>query len=202
MISASVSNVDLFRVWRQSEDLDVSWLLRRLRGEEPQTEAMKAGEAFHKALETLNPDAGELFNLKCDGYEFAFTCDCECTLPSVRELKIKKDYPGLQVRGRIDGIYGDEITDYKTTAQFDPERLLEGYQWRFYLDMMGCSRFVWKVFVLSEQDGYYKVIQYHELSQHRYAGLEKDCAKLARDYFDFVTTPAIARELISKEAEQ
>ena len=43
-------------MWRGNEDLDLDWLLRRLRGEEPQTEAMKAGEAFHKVIETPNFD--------------------------------------------------------------------------------------------------------------------------------------------------
>lgn len=196
MLTASVSNVDLFRAWRESADLDSEWLLRRLRGDERQSEAMKVGEAFHKGLENMSGEPGEICNFKSDGYEFVFTCDCECALPKIRELRIDKQYGDLLVRGRIDGLHGVEVTDYKTTAQFDPERLMEGYQWRFYLDMLASDEFIWKVFVLAEDAGYYRVTQFHELSQRRYPDMEADCKKLVNEFYEFVTNPNIARQLV------
>lgn len=187
MLSVSVSNLDLYRVWRNSEDLEVEWLLRRLRGEEPQTEAMKAGEAFHKILQ--EPDFIEQTELTHGEFWFSIICDIEVKLPALRELFAEKPYGGLLVRGRVDGLDGRHITDYKTTAQFDPDRLMEGYQWRFYLDMMDCDTFTWKVFVLSQygKPGHYDIIQSHELTQKRYPGLTGDCQKLAGEYMDFIT---------------
>src|ERR1700736_4912097 len=161
----SVSNLELFRMWRGNEDLDLEWLLRRLRGEEPQTEAMKAGEAFHKILE--NPTFDELNELTSGEYWFSMLCEVQLVLPTARELSIEKEYGDLLVRGRVDGLSGRTVTDYKTTAQFDADRLMEGYQWRYYLDMLDCDTFHWQVFVLSQygEPGHYDVTQTHTLTQ-------------------------------------
>lgn len=185
MPSISVSNLELFRTWRQSEDLDLEWLLRRLRGEEPQTEAMKAGEALHATLEHAQVD--EYSNIEHDGWKFYFRCDCEMELPAIRELPIEKQYGDLLVRGRVDAMIGNGIVDYKSTQSFDADRLMEGYQWRLYLDMTGCECFTWKVFVIGEM-GFpqqYEVIQVHELTQYRYPGISDDCSRLAREFYHF-----------------
>lgn len=184
MPSVSVSNLELYRMWRES-DLDLEWLLRRLRGEEPQTEAMAAGEALHKALE----ESGEsdAMSLASGDYKFYFLCNAEVELPQAAEVSIEKQYGDLLVRGRVDCWSGLTITDYKSTQSFDADRLLEGFQWRYYLDMTGCDVFKWKVFVLAER--FYKeydVIQIHDLSQKRYDGISSDCSKLARDFLGFV----------------
>ena len=173
-------------MWRDDEDLDINWLMSRLRGEEPQTENMKAGIAFHKALENIQ-GTGEFFELSADGYSFSVLCDITTDLPPIKELSIERPYGDLLVRGRVDGIKGLKITDYKTTGQFDADRLMEGYQWRYYLDMMECSVFTWKVFVISEygEPKHYDVKQFHELTQKRYLGLREDCDALARDYAAF-----------------
>lgn len=181
----SVSNLDLYRTWRADEDLDLPWLLRRLRGEEPQTEAMKAGEAFHKILES--PDFDEQTEVTYGGYWFSILCDIELVLPKFRELSIEKTYGDLLVRGRVDGLTARTVTDYKTTAQFDADRLMAGYQWRYYLDMLDCDTFKWQVFVLNQygEPGHYDVTQTHPLTQKRYPGLRNDCLRLAEDYAEF-----------------
>lgn len=184
MRSVSVSNLDLYRFWRGSEDLDLDWLLRRLRGEEPQTEPMKAGEALHAALE--RSDVGETEILQGNGYLFRFLTDCAVEIPIARELSISKTYGELRVRGRVDGMSGNQIVDYKTTQSFDADRLLEGYQWRFYLAMTGCDSFLWKVFVLSEEaPNEFNIVTVHELRQHRYDGLDADCERLAAQFCEF-----------------
>lgn len=185
MIRVSVSNLELFRTWREDEDLGLEWLLRRLRGEEPQSEAMAAGEVFHKILE--NPDFDEQTELTMGDFWFSILCEIEVTLPQQRELRIEKNYGDLLVTGRVDGLTGLTITDYKTTGQFDPERLMGGYQWRYYLDMLNCDEFVWKVFVLNQYGapGHYDVTQTHDLLQRRYQGLGQDCERLAADYLEF-----------------
>lgn len=203
MVSVSVSNLDYFRSWRADEEADLEALLRRLRGEDPQTEAMKAGEALHRALESVTE--GETPELIADGYRFYIQCEAEIELAESREQKIEKRYGDLNVRGRVDAVSlvsRNWITDYKTTSYFDPDRFLEGYQWRFYLDMARCDWFFWKVFVLKEYgdlaDGThaYEITQFHELSQHRYEGMEADCRRLAADYLDFVR--AIGEEKIRR----
>lgn len=184
MPSVSVSNLELYRTWRDCEDLDLQWLLRRLRGEEPQTEAMAAGEALHSALE--NASEGEESMLESGEFKFYFKADIELSLSPIRELKLEKQYGGLTVRGRVDDLNGKTVTDYKSTASFDADRMWEGFQWRYYLDMADCDTFIWKVFVMTPLlHREYSVIQYHELKQHRYEKLHEECEKLATDFLQF-----------------
>lgn len=182
----SVSNLDLYRMWRDSEELDLEWLLRRLRGEEPQTEAMKAGLALHEALEHAEPQyAAKLISGE---YKFYFRCEGELAMPQFGELSFEKDYGPLTVRGRVDWLKGRTVKDYKTTASFDADRYLEGYQWRYYLDMTDADTFEWIVFVMDELRGThkeYEIFQIHELRQHRYEGLHEDCMKLAGEFLEF-----------------
>jgi len=52
MIRLSVSDLETYRYWKNSEDSDVLTLLAKLRHEEPPTPAMEAGRAFAKLFET------------------------------------------------------------------------------------------------------------------------------------------------------
>lgn len=184
MLRASVSNLDLFRVWREDEELDLDWILQRILASE-QTEAMRVGEAFHKAVELA--DVGDTNYLEAMGYRFEFLKDCEVQIAPARELWISKQYGELLVRGRVDATTGPTVIDFKSTTQFDPDRLMNGYQWRFYLDMTGAENFRWDVFVLRETDDpkVYSVSDFHRLEQKRYPELAKDCADLVDDYIQF-----------------
>lgn len=187
MLSASVSNIELFRVWEQDEELDLGWLLTRILGKEPPSDSMKAGTAFHSALEQSRE--GEMGALAFGDYRFDFNCDCAIYLPPIKELPISGIYGDLEVRGRVDGVNGKEVIDYKTTEQFDADRFMESYQWRFYLDMLDCDRFRWEVFVISEfgPQYCYSVRQVHSLVQKRYPKLHEDCEKLAKRYSKFIS---------------
>ena len=196
MLAISVSHLALYKLWLHDDDLGLEWLLRRLRGEEPQTPAMAAGEALHAALE--HSESGDASQLAYGDYRFYIRCDAEIELPQARELKIEKRYGDLLVRGRVDGLIGRQVIDYKTTAQFDADRLLESPQWKFYLDMLDADDFLWKIFVMGPFADFseagrllhtYQIYQVHELRQYRYQGLEDDCQQLAADFWGF------AREL-------
>jgi hypothetical protein len=189
MLSTSVSNVNLFKTWSEEEGLGVDWLIDRIlvRTETP---AMKAGTAFHAAVE--NAGDTEHFVLKAMGYTFEILCDMEIALPRLREVSISQEYDGLLVRGRVDGIDGKIVMDLKTTEQFDAERYVDGLAWRYYLDICGADRFDWHVFQVRhvtsndpEQPKLVEVYNYHLLKQYRYAGLHEDCLDWARRYRAF-----------------
>ncbi len=198
--SVSVTNLDTFRWWQGEEGLDLDWLLARLRGEE-ETEAMRVGKAFHAALEEA--DGGEIESLITSDYRFDFNCDCELPVSHIREASVEADYGGLLVRGRVDALDGKTVTDFKVTERFDPDRFFEGYQWRYYLDMTGCDKFIWRVFVIREfgGPGSYEVYQTHTLSQNRYPGLREDCAKLAREYLRFWNENECVRNIVRQRKE-
>lgn len=179
---ARVSSLETFRRWRLDEDATVEDLIARLTTDEP-SEAMQVGTAFHKALELAEP--GEYDTLSANGYTFILN-DAAIALPSVRELRCSAQYGPLTVTGRVDALYGKRVEDHKTTAYFTGDKYLEGYQWRFYLDIFGADVFRWNVFEVKQiKDMTYSVGAPHILEQCRYPGLHDDCMALALDYYDF-----------------
>jgi hypothetical protein len=179
-----VTNLDSFRWWKDEPDLGLDWILGRLRGEQEPSEKMLAGTAVHAALETITE--GEIDTIESQGFRFDFVKDVELSLMPGRELLLSKHYGELLVTGHVDAINGLVIRDYKTTEQFDPERLMNGYQWRFYLDMAQATWFRWEVFVIEEiEPKHYWVKEHHTLDQRRYPELGSDCKKVAAEYTEF-----------------
>ncbi len=186
MERVSVSNLEFFRCFVEDEDMPLNLLLARLSGTEPQSTAMKAGNAFHSALERASE--GELGTLVWEDYRFDFNCDCNIEKLEIHELPIEKQYGNLLVRGRVDGLSGKEVTDYKTMSHFDADRLMASYQWKLYLDMIDCDYFRYEVFVIAERGEFcYEVTQHHTLTQKRYPDLGEDCARLAAEYLEFIS---------------
>ena len=186
MSTFRVSHLELYRGWLADEDADMGWLLNALTNDEP-TSAMVKGTAFHKALE-LAP-RGEFAEISANGYTFRFEGDFALDVPSIREVRHAKDYGGITVSGQVDTIHGNLISDYKSTSQFDAERYLRGYSWRYYLDIFKADRFRWHVFEMKEdarEGGLYHVNALHTLEQHRYPDMERDCRELAQDFRRFV----------------
>lgn len=179
---ARVSNLEVFRQWRGDEAATRD----ALRFDIPETEAMRAGTAFHRALETASD--GEHDALYANGYRFILP-DGTLRLPTIRELRAQKDYGPLTVSGCVDAIRGRIVTDHKTTGRCDPERYLDGYQWRFYLDIFDADVFEWAIYEIRELDPMvYEVSDPQFLRQFRYPGLHDDCARLADDYYQTLRT--------------
>lgn len=182
-----VSECESFRQWRADEEAELSDLLARLRGEIPPSDAMLAGTAFHRALELAT--VGEAAELEANGYRFTLDCDACLALPDVRELRASKAYGPITITGCVDVIHGLRIEDHKTTGRFDPDRYLDGYQWRFYLDIFGAKVFRWNVFEIREKaPRVYSVFAAHQLEQHAYQRMHDDCARLASDLHQFALT--------------
>jgi hypothetical protein len=187
-----VSNVEAFRQWREDEEAELEPLLARLRGQDEPSDAMKAGTAFHLALETAQE--GESRVLSAPGYRFNIDCDITLALPEVREIRAHRDYGPIRITGKVDAIEGRRVEDHKTTARFEPEWYLPGYQWRFYLDIFGGDVFRWNVFEMdfddidtTTGDSVYTVRGFHVLEQTRYPALHEDCARLAADLHLFAS---------------
>lgn len=179
-----VSEVESFRQWLNDEESDIEALLARLRGETSPSEAMQAGTAFHRALELAS--VGETDHLEANGYRFRFECDVDLALPSIRELRASKQYGPISVTGCVDVLEGLRIEDHKTTGQFDADRYLAGYQWRYYLDIFGAKVFRWNVFEIREDEPrVYIVRAHHRLEQSVYPGMHAECARLAGELHAF-----------------
>lgn len=180
---ARVSNLETFRRWREAEDKSVADFLASL--STPATPAMAAGTAFHKALELAKP--GDYDTLYANGHTFQLP-DCTLVLPEIRELRGFANYGPLQVTGCVDILIGKRVEDHKTTSRFDAERYIEGYQWRFYLDLFGADVFRWNVFEIREiKPMVFEVSDPQFLEQHRYPGMHRDCERLASEFYELMS---------------
>lgn len=181
----STSWLDSFLYWQQSEDAPVEELLKSLKSVE-KTPKMLAGIALHKILENATPDA--LFQSSMDGFDFRFELDAEIDLAPIRELKM--EYPletpwgVVTLVGRVDGINGQIVRDYKLTERFDAERYADSYQWRAYLMMFGAKQFVYDVFsgrIEAHPTGdetKVTVFGYDRMPLCAYPGMEQDVARV------------------------
>ncbi len=193
MKSYRVSNIEQFRQFEQDEDFELDTLLNRLQGLEEPSEAMMAGTAFHKCLELSKPGL-VADRVEHDGYVFTFEGDFTLELPVIRELRAYKtfvvDGESITITGQVDGLEGKRIDDHKTTGSFSPDRYLEGYQWRLYLNIFGADMFRWNVFEIAnladDPPKNYRVRNHHTLEQFRYPGMERDCVDLVERFARFV----------------
>lgn len=173
----SVTELDTWRYFKSSDDMDVEDLLRRLRKEEPPTQGMLAGRALHKVLE--HAQAGEVTKAEADGFKFTFLADCVVPHLPVRELKgeIEIATPSglVTLVGVVDGHDG-AVHDHKLTERFDAERYADSYQWRSYLLMFGATKFVYNVFEGREGDraDEWLIYGFHQFPLYAYEGMRSD----------------------------
>jgi hypothetical protein len=150
-----VSNVERFRQWEEDEEGDTARLILDIVGGGHPTQAMLAGTAFHKVLELAEPGQ-EIERVEQDGFLFIVKADLVLPVTPIRELRAHKVYmvdgEPIGITGMVDVIEGLRVEDHKTTATFTPERYLEGYQWRLYLDIFEAMHFRWNVFEIKEID--------------------------------------------------
>ncbi len=186
---ARVSNIEVYRSWMNWAPLfdgdvepTVEEIVDRIVKDEP-SEAMKAGTAFHLAMERA--EEGSHGEFAADGYIFRLP-DADLSLPGVRELRAYHSYGDLTVTGKVDGLDGKVVIDHKTTSKVDLERYLDGCQWRFYLDIFEADVFRWYVWPIREiATRVYAVSEPQTLEARRYPELHQDCAALAEEYLAF-----------------
>lgn len=187
---ASVTDLDQFLYWKQSEDMPIEELIGRLRKLTPPSPEMYAGIALHSALETATD--GRFTHLEVNGLRFIFEIEGELQLPEFREVKAEKVQivRGIPVTlvGKVDALHGRRVDDHKTTSRLDFERYFAGYQWRYYLDIFDADRFRWNVFEIredSKEPDTYIVHGFHQAEQARYPGMADDCAALLDEFVQF-----------------
>lgn len=190
LLRVSATDIDAFRRWRDDEEdaSNLADLIAQLRRLMPSTEAMEAGTALHKALETAEP--GDHKGFEADGFTFSFETDAEIDLPPIREMKATREYRVadciVTLVGKVDALHGRRIDDHKFTAKFDADRYLESYQWRIYLEVFGADEFRWNVFEAKESaPKNYLIRNVHTLTMHRYPGIGADVEREVREFVSF-----------------
>jgi hypothetical protein len=187
-LRVSATDLDQLRYFNETDDMELAELIARLKHLMPSSEAMEAGTALHKALETAEP--GDHKGFTSDGFTFSFETDAEIDLPAIREMKQTRDYQLgdvlVTVVGKVDAIHGRRIDDHKFTAKFDPDRYLDSYQWRLYLEIFGADLFRWNIFeAIESAPKNYLIRNFHKLEQRRYPGMTEDVERELRAFVAF-----------------
>lgn len=192
-LRVSATDIDAYRRFLsppEGMEIELDELLRQLRRQEPPSEAMMAGSAFHKLLENAAPVVGELSEAEVDGFRFFFDFDGALDLPKIREMKATRDYDidgcTITVVGKVDGVHGHRIEDHKLTSRYDAERFLNSYQWRIYLDIFEANEFRWNIFEGREaQSKRYVISHFHQLRTYIYPEMHADVQKVLGAFLAF-----------------
>ena len=189
----SATNIDAYRFYREDENeyTSLEKLIAQLRREEPPSEKMLVGSAFHKALEIA--DEGNLKFLSQDGYSFEFLKDVTIDLPEIRELKATAEWmvdgTPITLVGVADCVSGQRIEDHKTTySTFDAEKYLNTFQWRIYLELFEADVFRWNVFEMKQDTKnfkHYLIRDVHQLMAYCYPGMRQDVERELKLFVDF-----------------
>lgn len=176
MIRLSVTDLDKFQYWRESEDAELADLVEQLRGLDTPSPQMLAGKAFHKLFEESGEQ--EVNTVDVDGYEFTFGISDEIALPAIRELKgeclIQTPSGPVTLVGKVDALNGTAVHDYKLTERFDVERYTDSMQWRSYLHMFSAKSFVYDVFVGRYDGNRIYIYDYNRLTFNAYPSMFSD----------------------------
>jgi hypothetical protein len=187
MLRLSVSDLESWRYWKNSEDADLAQLLARLRHEEQPTPAMEAGRAFAKLMEHAKP--GDLDIVTVDGWTFDFTLleGASFALPRVREIKAEVPFATpsgpVTLVGMVDQLEGRAVHDEKLTERWDAERYFESVQWRAYLVMFDATKFVYDIFQCrrDEDERYVTVTEYHPMTFYAYPDIRDDVQRAVNE---------------------
>ena len=224
-IRISVTDLDSFK-WYEYSDMTLEQYLLRLKRIEQQTEAMLRGIAFHKLLErfatvrSMEQHPARLFDEYYDVDGFLFDLSeikgVRILRTLIPELRVERTYtrfaPGaieeVTLSGKLDGIVGTTVIDYKTSKQINFEYLAQTWQWRAYLAMLSSAdRFLWYVFKI----GSYKIgptrvkadkrlepylgkkvmriTEMRDLTMSSYPGLAAEVERELWRYVDFLQDP-------------
>lgn len=184
----SVTDLESYRYYRDSDEMALEDFLRRMRREEPPTEQMMAGRALHSILEDAKP--GSVDAAKRDGFDFLFDAECHVPLTPIRELKgemeIQTPIGLVTLVGVVDGLEAG-IADHKLTARFDAERYGDSYQWRCYLVMFGGHQFIYNVFVGREvEPRVWAITEFHRFPVYAYPEMRDDVEREVGEFAAFL----------------
>jgi hypothetical protein len=190
VIRLSVTDLDSYLYWKESDDMELEELLKRLRGETEPTPAMLAGRAFHKMFE-LAEYGDELQSPIVDNWQFVFAIEGQIGLPAIRELKgevvLATPSGPVTLVGKVDSLDGMIVHDYKLTERFEAERYTDSYQWRAYLEMFGATHFVYDVFQARYDEQRVTIYDYHRLPLNAYRGMRTDLERAVAGLAEIVS---------------
>lgn len=176
----SVPALESFRRF-QHESLSQEELVARLTTpyrEDSDNVPIQRGIDIHRYIETGNPRTMQL----AWDMESVDAAIGESDLVGEHELWISGPLGDTHVHAKADLVNGLEIRDFKATGlPFKADDYEASYQWRLYLALTGCERFVYRVFEVSDETPH-RVVESHTFPLYPYPALFDDCLALIGDF--------------------
>lgn len=199
-----VTTLESFRLFRDYDFIEQDEMIARINRHpiEP-NEKMYLGSALHKVLEKPEQFTdGANFTVPSESLkqgDFApshsFTFDGLGVheilhgLPhGIAELKTKAPFAGVTLSGIVDLISGTTIYDHKvSTKAAKPDSYSESVQWRCYLEMFGCDRFVYQHIQVryDSKREFYEVLDVSRFEHYRYPMMASYLKWLIGEYLAF-----------------
>jgi hypothetical protein len=204
----SPSKVEVYRKYVEGEPnyVTAEHVIAAIRGTKEWKPAYDLGAGFHLALEK-GPErywCSESEAYVVSGRELAhpqvFTPDHMQLVLRYRaryaamthevSLSYERITPGgrlIVMRMRVDGLYGLEVHEHKTTSRpVYIEQYLRSLQWRSYLAATGGHLCQYNVFEFKQEPGEPLHIEPHAFTMYPYPGMEAELLGWVDDYLDFV----------------
>lgn len=166
---------------------------------------MDIGTDFHSIIENYSKQEPEngFYKGKLTGALFSSARFNELVMPIIDrkatdrfEVSNKKVYSAIEpvlVSGRADILSINRVVDIKTInkpildeKQF--EYFLNSMQWKYYLDMYNCDRFIYKVFAIdyNKKTNIVEIIDYYPIELNFQFGIERDIIANINDALDII----------------
>jgi hypothetical protein len=143
---------------------------------------------WHMKVPVQDPDRGEPVT-EWVYFPVDLILDCQRYVPAnlTYEVKATKDYDGVTVVSKVDGIVGLRIVEFKVTDHFDFDRYATSVQWPFYLDAFDAEQVDYVVFQLSDtkRDGL-QLHSVHPFTFYRWPGLQAKCRETVASFVDYL----------------
>lgn len=192
----STTTLESFRLWRDEGRVTYAELVATITRTQTPTLRMRRGAAFGLVLQ--DPDAYRVpGGYACDGFRFEADT-IERALATIDraglfEQKRTARYGAHTVVAKADHLLGLDVTEFKTTTAYNPDKYARSYQWRFLLDLFRVDLLTYRVFVVREPSLALGAIE--EFSCVPYGALHADCARLVEAFVAFVRSRALAAHL-------
>lgn len=202
-----VSTLDLYRKILQKDYVKEDDLVETLRrgqflNNADHNEWSQAGMDWHEAMGMNWHDAGEL--VLCGSTTFRKDDIISAQMHAgdgLRELKGSALFycHAVKVRlcGTCDHLYGNMIRDYK--CKFSKLEVVDyepSLQWRAYLHIFGCSRFVYDFFVMDiDKDKVCRLKEVNSVGFWHYDRLEQDLAEWIGDFLAWAESKGLSEYL-------
>lgn len=204
----STTTLESFRLWREPEQdwMTEDDLVAQIRGEFQPTPITELGTAFDHVLN--DPQKHQVDGGYTSGLHFFPDLMMAPVLEllgrrGVSQVKHEKAYGDCVIVAKADELIGVRCIENKTTTgQFNIDKYLESYQWRYLIDVFGVRMVTYRVFLLSDpEQGAIRLREIQSFNTFPYAELHYDCERLVREFATYARSRGLEAFLAERQEQ-